>query len=325
MFCSAVKGFDNMTNCYITRNNYLEELTGPEPGCWVNLVAPSDSEINRISNKYNLDIDALKAALDADERSRIETEENYTMILVNIPTIEDDTNTELYSTIPLAIIVVNEAVITVCSEDTPILRQFSNGKVRDFYSNMKSRFILQILYRSSSLFLTYLRNIDKKSEDVENELHKSQKNKELIELLKLEKSLVYFTTALRSNEAILEKMLRLEIIKKYPEDVDLLEDVIVENKQAIEMANIYSGILSGTMDAFASVISNNLNIVMKILAVITIVLSIPTLIFSAYGMNMNLAGMPFAQSPWGFLIVVVIALLISVAAMLVFMKSKMFK
>lgn len=314
-----------MTNCYITRNNYLEELTGPEPGCWVNLVAPSDSEINRISNKYNLDIDALKAALDADERSRIETEENYTMILVNIPTIEDDTNTELYSTIPLAIIVVNEAVITVCSEDTPILRQFSNGKVRDFYSNMKSRFILQILYRSSSLFLTYLRNIDKKSEDVENELHKSQKNKELIELLKLEKSLVYFTTALRSNEAILEKMLRLEIIKKYPEDVDLLEDVIVENKQAIEMANIYSGILSGTMDAFASVISNNLNIVMKILAVITIVLSIPTLIFSAYGMNMNLAGMPFAQSPWGFLIVVVIALLISVAAMLVFMKSKMFK
>lgn len=314
-----------MTNCYITRNNYLEELTGPEPGCWVNLVAPGDAEINRISNKYNLDIDVLKAALDADERSRIEVEEDYTMILVNIPTIEDDTNMELYSTIPLAIIVVNDAVITVCSEDTPILKQFSNGKVRDFYSNMKSRFILQILYRSSSLFLTYLRHIDRKSDEVENELHKSQKNKELIELLKLEKSLVYFTTALRSNEAILEKMLRLEIIKKYPEDVDLLEDVIVENKQAIEMANIYSGILSGTMDAFASVISNNLNIVMKILAVITIVLSIPTLVFSAYGMNTNLAGMPFADSPWGFLIVVVFSVLLSVVAMLIFMKSKMFK
>lgn len=314
-----------MTNCYITRNNYLEELTGPEPGCWVSLVAPGEAEINRISNKYNLDIDALKAALDADERSRIETEDNYTMILVNIPTIEDETDKELYSTIPLAIIVVDEAVITVCSEDTPILRQFANGKVRDFYSNMKSRFILQILYKTSSLFLAYLRNIDRKSDNVENELHKSQKNKELIELLKLEKSLVYFTTALRSNEAILEKMLRLEIIKKYPEDVDLLEDVIVENKQAIEMANIYSGILSGTMDAFASVISNNLNIVMKVLSVITIVLSIPTLIFSAYGMNMNPAGMPFSQSPWGFLIVVVLSVLVSVIAMLVFMKSKMLK
>lgn len=314
-----------MTNCYITRNNYLEELTGPEPGCWVSLVAPGEAEINRISNKFNLDIDALKAALDADERSRIETEDNYTMILVNIPTIEDETDKELYSTIPLAIIVVDDAVITVCSEDTPILRQFANGKVRDFYSNMKSRFILQILYKTSSLFLAYLRNIDRKSDNVENELHKSQKNKELIELLKLEKSLVYFTTALRSNEAILEKMLRLEIIKKYPEDVDLLEDVIVENKQAIEMANIYSGILSGTMDAFASVISNNLNIVMKVLSVITIVLSIPTLIFSAYGMNMNPAGMPFSQSPWGFLIVIVLSILISVIAMLIFMKSKMLK
>lgn len=314
-----------MTNCYITRNNYLEELTGPEPGCWVNLVAPGESELNRISNKYNLDLDALKAALDADERSRIEVDENYTMILVNIPTIEDQTDKELYSTIPLSIIVVSDAVITVCSEDTPILTQFSNGKVRDFYSNMKSRFILQILYKTSSLFLTYLRNVDRKSENVENELHKSQKNQELIELLKLEKSLVYFTTALRSNEVVLEKLLRLEIIKKYPEDNELLEDVIVENKQAIEMANIYSGILSGMMDAFASVISNNLNIVMKTLAVITIVLSIPTIIFSAYGMNTNIAGMPFADSRWGFLIVVVISVVVSALALIIFTKSKTFK
>lgn len=314
-----------MTNCYITRNNYLEELTGPEPGCWVNLVAPGESELNRISNKYNLDLDALKAALDADERSRIEVDENYTMILVNIPTIEDQTDKELYSTIPLSIIVVSDAVITVCSEDTPILTQFSNGKVRDFYSNMKSRFILQILYKTSSLFLTYLRNVDRKSENVENELHKSQKNQELIELLKLEKSLVYFTTALRSNEVVLEKLLRLEIIKKYPEDNELLEDVIVENKQAIEMANIYSGILSGMMDAFASVISNNLNIVMKTLAVITIVLSIPTIIFSAYGMNTNIAGMPFADSSWGFLIVVIISVVVSALALIIFTKSKTFK
>jgi magnesium transporter len=185
---------------------------------------------------------------------------------------------------------------------------------------MKSRFILQILYRIDTLYLQYLRNVDKKSEEVEAQLHKSTQNRELIELLKLEKSLVYFTTALRSNEAVLEKLLRTELIKKYPEDAELLEDVIVENKQAIEMANIYSGILSGMMDAFASVISNNLNIVMKVLAIVTIVMAIPTMIFSAYGMNVNSAGMPFAQSPWGFVTIIGIAAAISVVATLVFNK-----
>ncbi len=307
----------------MSRSGRLEVLKEPEDGCWVSLISPTDGEILKIGETYSLETDVLKAALDEDERSRIEIEDNFTMILVDIPVIGDAGSTELYNTAPLAIIVVKNAVITVCSGETPILKQFSDGKVRDFYTNLRSRFILQILYNSSSLYLTYLRNIDKKSDEVEKELHKSQKNKELIELLKLEKSLVYFTTSLRGNEAILEKMLRLEIIKKYPEDVDLLEDVIIENKQAIEMANIYSGILSGTMDAFASVISNNLNISMKRLAVITLVLSIPTLIFSAYGMNMNLDGMPFAKSPFGFLIVVVIAVIISVTAAFAFKFSSL--
>jgi magnesium transporter len=159
------------------------------------------------------------------------------------------------------------------------------------------RFILQILYRIDTLYLQYLRDVDRKSDNVEAQLHKSTQNRELIELLKLEKSLVYFTTALRSNEAVLEKLLRTELIKKYPEDAELLEDVIVENKQAIEMANIYSGILSGMMDAFASVISNNLNIVMKVLAIVTIVMAIPTMIFSAYGMNVNAAACPLPRAP----------------------------
>ena len=170
-----------------------------------------------------------------------------------------------------------------------------------------------------------MRNIDRQSEIVENKLHKSTQNSELIELLKLEKSLVYFTTALRSNEVVMEKLFKNENFKKYPEDADLLEDVIVENKQAIEMANIYSGILSGMMDAFASVISNNLNIVMKTLAIITIVLSIPTMIFSAYGMNVATNGMPFAGSPWGFLIIVSASLILSLLVTFVFIKMKMFK
>ena len=190
---------------------------------------------------------------------------------------------------------------------------------------MKSRFVLQILYKNSSAYLNYLRSIDRKSEEVENKLHKSTKNSELIELLKLEKSLVYFTTSLRSNEVVLEKLLRTEVVKKYEDDADLLEDVIVENKQAIEMANIYSGILSGTMDAFASVISNNLNIVMKVLAIITIVMAIPTMIFSAYGMNLNQSSMPFASSPFAFPIIIAISVLISIVVGFVFTKMKTFK
>lgn len=315
-----------MINYYITQNGQPTQIDDIQNGCWVSMISPSDQEVEKIAGAYNIDADAIKAALDIDERSRIETDENYTMILVNIPIIEAFTDEkELYNTLPLSIITVGDAVITVCSQDTPILHQFTKGKIKDFYTNMKSRFILQLLHKIASFYLLYLRVIDRKSEEVETQLHKSTRNQELIELLKLEKSLVYFTTALRSNEVVLEKLMRLESFKKYPDDADLLEDVIVENRQAIEMANIYSGILSGTMDAFASVISNNLNIVMKVLAVITIVMSIPTMIFSAYGMNLQLGGMPFAQHPHGFLIIVAIACALSVIVALVFKKIKMFK
>ena len=160
------------------------------------------------------------------------------------------------------------------------------------------------------------------SHSIEHELHKSMKNKELIELFDLEKSLVYFTTSLRSNEMVLEKMLRLESIKKYPEDRELLEDVIIENKQAIEMANIYSNILNGTMDAFASIISNNLNIVMKTLTSITIVMSVPTMIASFYGMNVE--GMPLANMPHSFFIIISMSFIISVLIAIFMIKKKLF-
>lgn len=189
---------------------------------------------------------------------------------------------------------------------------------------MKTRFILQILHRNASMYLRYLRIIDKKSEQIEEKLHKSTRNRELMELLELEKSLVYFSTSLRSNEVVLEKLLKVESIKKYPDDTDLLEEFIIENKQAMEMANIYSGILNGMMGTFASVISNNLNIVMKALAVITIVMSIPTIVFSAYGMNVKISGMPFADSHWGFLIIILASVIISLVAALILSKKKFF-
>ena len=311
-----------MINYYRVVENKLTTVESPMEDCWISLVNPTEAEVAAAGERYGIDMDAMKSALDTDERSRIETDDNYTMILVNIPTIETHNDKELYDTIPLSIFLVKKAVITVCLEETPILKGFVTGAVRSFDPAMKSRFVLQILYRSASLFLQYLRIIDRQSDQVEN---KSTQNRELIELLKLEKSLVYFTTALRSNEVVLEKLFKNDSVKKYPEDEDLLEDVIVENKQAIEMANIYSGILSGMMDAFASVISNNLNIVMKVLAIVTIVMSIPTMIFSAYGMNVATRGMPFAESVYGFWIIVGIAVLLSVITSLIFVKFKMFK
>ena len=277
-----------------------------------------------MAERYNLDPDDVKAPLDEEERSRIEIEDTYSLIIVDIPMIEERNEKDWYVTIPMGIIMTDEALITVCLEDTPVLTVFMDGRVRDFHTYMRSRFILQILYKNASQYLQYLRVIDKKSEVVERELHKSQRNRELIELLELEKSLVYFTTSLRGNEMVLERLMRSEKIKKYSEDEELLEDVIIENKQAIEMANIYSGILSGTMDAFASVISNNLNIVMKTLTTITIVMSIPTMVSSFYGMNVNPAGMPFAGSPFGFFIVLGFAAAISGLVALYFSKKNLF-
>ena len=313
-----------MIRIFKTEDGAMHEKEEMQPGCWIALTNPTASEIIDIADTYQIDPDHLRAPLDEEERSRIEVEDEYTLILVDIPSIEERNGKDWFVTIPLAIITTKDVLITVCLEETPVLTSFMDGRVRDFHTFMKTRFILQILYKNATQFLQYLRIIDKKSEVIERKLHQSQKNEELIELLELEKSLVYFTTSLRSNEVVLEKLLRIEKIKKYPEDTDLLEDVIVENKQAIEMANIYSGILSGTMDAFASVISNNLNIVMKFLATVTIVLSIPTMIASFYGMNVNSDGMPFADSPYGFTIVLGLTLLLSLFVAYIFNKKDLF-
>ena len=313
-----------MIRIFKTEDGAMHEKEEMQPGCWIALTNPTASEIIDIADTYQIDPDHLRAPLDEEERSRIEVEDEYTLILVDIPSIEERNGKDWFVTIPLAIITTKDVLITVCLEETPVLTSFMDGRVRDFHTFMKTRFILKILYKNATQFLQYLRIIDKKSEVIERKLHQSQKNEELIELLELEKSLVYFTTSLRSNEVVLEKLLRIEKIKKYPEDTDLLEDVIVENKQAIEMANIYSGILSGTMDAFASVISNNLNIVMKFLATVTIVLSIPTMIASFYGMNVNSHGMPFADSPYGFAIVLGLTLLLSLFVAYIFNKKDLF-
>ena len=313
-----------MIRIFKTEDGAMHEKEEMEPGSWIALTNPTASEILEIADACQIDPDHLKAPLDEEERSRIEVEDHYTLILVDIPMIEERNDKEWYGTIPMGIVVTDDKIFTVCLEDTQVLTRFMEGRVRNFFTYMKTRFILQILYRNASMYLRYLRIIDKKSEQIEEKLHLSTRNQELMELLELEKSLVYFTTSLRSNEMVLEKLLKVESIKKYPEDTELLEDVIIENKQAIEMANIYSGILSSMMGTFASVISNNLNIVMKVLAVITIVMSIPTIVFSAYGMNLSAAGMPFSRTPWGFLIVIILSVVASIIAAIFLSKKKFF-
>ena len=315
-----------MTKIYLTdaATGVTRTVDAPCKDCWISMVNPSDEEQKLIAQRYNIDIDDVRAALDDDERSRIEFEDDYTLILVDIPSVEMRDGVGRYVTIPLAVIIAKDAVITVCLEDTPVLEFFGRRRARGFSTAMKTRFILQILYHNATLYLQYLRNIEKQSEAVENQLYDSTENHELLELLELKKSLLYFTTSLRSNESVLDKLLKSEAVKKYPEDTDLLEDVIVENRQAMEMANIYSGILSGTLDAYASIISNNQNSVMYFLTIATIVLSIPNIVFGAYGMNISESTMPFAANPFAFWIIIGVSLVLAVAVFIYFSKKKMY-
>lgn len=303
-----------------TVDNHIVALDTFEAGSWINLVAPTEDELSEVSTRFAIEREHLRAALDEEERAHIETEDHYTVIIVDVP-IKDNAAEHEYATIPLEIIIGQDFIMTICLKEVEVLKAFLTGTVKTFCTFKKTRFILQILYRNATYFLQYLRAIDKLSSQVEHELHKSMKNKELIQLLNLEKSLVYFTTSLRSNEVVLEKLMRMDTIKQYPEDKELLEDVIIENKQAIEMANIYGSILSGTMDAFASIISNNLNIVMKTLTSITIVLSIPTMIFSLYGMNVRL---PYQEQPWAFVFIIGLCILFIGIVSVYMIRKKLF-
>ncbi|MBE6050592.1 MAG: magnesium transporter CorA family protein [Clostridium sp.] len=311
-----------MIQIYKSSNEHdptLKLLDTIEPGCWINIVAPSDEELILTSKKTGVPIEFLKAPLDDAETSRIEIENNNIAVIVDIPFTEMEDNSLTYDTYPLAIIHTETLLITICLKNSKILTDFSNGKIKSFFTFKKSRFILQILNRISTYYLLYLRQIDKKSLMIEKRLHKSMKNRELIQLHSLEKSLVYFSTSLKANEATLEKMLKLDIMQKYDDDTDVLEDVIIENKQAIEMTEIYSNILASTMDFFASVISNNLNIVMKILASVTILLSIPTIVSGIFGMNVIL---PFQNDPHGFSIVMIgIVIICSICAIFLYKKD----
>lgn len=287
-----------MITFYKTINGAVTETQELSAGCWVSVVDPDAQEIKMLIEDYGLDSGFVKSALDEEESSRIECEDDQTLIIVDTPVSSvDDEETLLFYTLPIGIIITENYVFTISLKSTRIVSEAVNGSIRNLRTNLKTRFVLQLLLRIITLFLIYLKQIDKISSSAEQELHDAMKNKLIMQLLELEKSLVYFSTSLKANEATIEKIYRGRVIKLYDEDQDLLEDVLIEIKQAIEMSNIYSRILSSMMDAFASVISNNLNIVMWRLTVITIIMAIPTMVYSFYGMNTKDLPLPYTWFP----------------------------
>ena len=294
------------------QTNKFAEIKEFEKGSWINLVNPTENEIKKVCENLKIQDDFIRAALDNEEKARIDVEEDDETILfiVDVPIIEKSKDeNDIYTTMPLGMIVVrDDFFITVSLNKNKIINSFEKMKIKNFQTYKKSRFIFQILYINASYFLSYLKQINKETEIAEYILQKSMKNKELLKMLSLEKSLVYFTTSLKSNELVMEKTMRGKINKLYEDDEEILEDAIIENKQAIEMAKIYSDILNGTMDAYASIISNNLNGVMKFLTSITIVLAVPTLVSSFWGMNV---GLPFQNSPYGFVVMLIVSIVLT--------------
>ena len=301
------------------------ELDQLEKGYWLDIVAPSEDELVEIAAATGIQMDFLSAALDEEEKSRIEVEDDQILILVGIPFFRSNKD---YDTLPLGIIITEAGITTVCLEANGVTADFGTHNARLFSTFKKTRFLFQILYKSATLYLKYIRIIIRRTDELEIHLRQSMENNELFNLLDLQKSLTYFSTSLRSNSIVMERLLRLRnasasqhLIKVYEEDEDLLDDVIIEYKQAVEMVEMYSHILNSMMEVFASIISNNLNLVMKFLASVTILLAIPTLISGLWGMNVHV---PFADSPDGFAIVVWLAFVVAIGSALLLWKRRMF-
>jgi magnesium transporter len=310
-----------MISVYKSAENGLEKQNDFIQNSWVQVSDPTSEEITQIQD-LGVPLDFITYPLDLDERPRVEREDDGTLlVIIRIPVYQGAVSDIPYSTIPLGFVLIQNHLVTICREESDIFKDFTNGRIRNLSTGKRHRFILRFLLNASSQFLNFLREINKTTELIEDQLQKSMKNKEVLELLKYQKSLVFFTTALKANELVMERLQKMQFFKQYPDDEDLLEDVITENQQAIEMTNISGNILSSMMDAFASIISNNLNVVMKFLTSVTIVLSIPTIIGSLFGMNvLN----PLEQNPYAFSLILGISLAISVLVVIVFVKRDWF-
>lgn len=313
-----------MINIFRTDDRIIHEEEELTSGVWVNMVNPTVTEGEEIAKKLDIDLQDLLAALDEEESSRVELEDGYTLILVDIPATEIRHDKEAYNTIPLGIILTQDIIITVCTEETPVLQAFVNGRVKEFSTKKKLRFVYQILFRVSTLYQSHLRIIDKKRTEIEERIDYNTEDVDLIDLHALESTLVYFATSLRANGVVLDRLTRYKRLEQYPEDKDLLGDVIVENRQAIEMTTIYRDIINGTRELMSSVLDNRLNNVMKTLTSVTLIMGIPTLVSGLYGMNVDARWMPLSNTPYGFGIICIMIIIICIVMLLILKKKKLF-
>ncbi|NJN79110.1 MAG: magnesium transporter CorA family protein [Anaerolineales bacterium] len=308
-----------MLRIYKTTENGLETMDTMSNGAWIHAIDPTPEEIEKLVN-WGMDMEYIHYALDEDEMARMERDEDFTFILLRIPIRQPESDIP-YTAVPLGIMILGNKIITICRYDSDFFIPLINGKHRHLKTGKRYRLTLYIFLETAIRYLNLLREINRATELVEDRLQKSTQNRELLELLKYQKSLTYFATALRSNEVMMERVQRTQIFNYYEEDQDLLEDVLTENQQAIQMTSINAEILSSMMDAFASIISNNLNVVLKALAALTIVLNVPTIVASFYGMNVSIPG---EGNPLAFLTVVGVALSLTALATYIFYKRDWF-
>ena len=309
-----------MIRIYKSNNDgFVDKIDNIQKNCWIDLVSPTKEEIDEISLETGVEKDLMLKMLDEEEIPRIEVEDHSTLIVIDTPIIEEKGK---YSTLPLGIIFTKkDYFITISSRKFELLKMFKKGKLKNVRTKQKSRFIIRLLYENAKLYLKYLKKIDDKIDEAENDIHSLSDNGELISMLSIEKSLVYFITSLKENKKIIEKISKGNTIKMYEEDIDLLEDAAIENEQAIEMANIYREILSSVSNAYESIISNNLNTAMKILTSITIVFSVPTMISSFMGMNVPLGRLGTMR--YSVILLLVVSSLLSILIAIVLKKKKL--
>lgn len=310
-----------MITIYKTSNGVLQTIEKVTDGCWIDVVDPTEAEIQSLT-ELGLPQDFITYPLDIDERSRIEREDDGKMLVVlRIPFFQGAKEDVPFTTMPIGIVLTDTFIMTVCRRVSEIIEEFASGKIRGFSTGKRNRFLLRILLLSASQFLIYQRQINKAVELIEDRLEKSLQNKEVLSMNKYQKSLVHFTTALKANLLMVERLQRARMFEAYPEDDDLLDDVITEIQQANDMVAITSNILAHTMENFGNIVSNNLNDIMRLLTSMTIVLSIPTVITSFYGMNV---GLPFMDHPQAWLLVILITMLVAAATIVVFFKRRWF-
>jgi magnesium transporter len=302
--------------------NSLLELEGMEKDCWINVVSPTGNEIEFLTRKLLVPPEVLSDPLDPDENARVEAHKNCILIVCRVPYLNDKESGIPYSTIALGILLKRDLIVTISSKPLDVLFPFKESKVKGFFTFLRERFVMQIFYKTSLLYLKYLKDINNKAGDIEQMLHRSTRNRELLDLLMLEKSLVFFNTSLKANELMMARLQRNNLPEQMKEqEYELIEDVNIETRQAIDMAKIYSNILGNMMGAHSSIISNNLNITIRYLTTVTIILSLPILVASIYGMNVPL---PFQNEPHAFWIVTLIALILSVLGVFFFRKKNLF-